>query len=49
MTKATDYITKEQLQSMNVGDEIVFTTAEGTRFRIKGVNDGQTGTARNPR
>ena len=39
--KKTDYITREQLQKMNVGDEIIFTTTEGTRFRIRKTNESE--------
>lgn len=40
-TKTTDYITREQLQNMKVGDEIIFTTIEGTRFRIRKTNESE--------
>ena len=34
-TPITNYITKEQLENMSVGDKIIFTTEIGTKFRIK--------------
>lgn len=40
-TKTTDYITRDQLQKMKVGDEIIFTTIEGTRFRIRKTNESE--------
>ena len=40
-TKTTDYITREQLQNMKVGDEIIFMTTEGTRFRIRKTNESE--------
>lgn len=40
-TKTTDYITREQLQNMKVGDEIIFTTIEGTQFRIRKTNESE--------
>lgn len=40
-TPATDYITREQLNNMNVGDVIFFTSIEGTKFRIKKTNESE--------
>ena len=40
-TPITNYITREQLESMKVKDEIFFTSAEGTKFRIKKTNESE--------
>jgi hypothetical protein len=40
-TPITNYITKEQLENMKVGDQVVFTSEEGTRFRIKKTNESE--------
>ena len=41
MTRATDVVTKEQLEGMKVKDEIIITTDLGTRFRIRKTNEGE--------
>lgn len=40
-TPITNYITREQLENMKVGDEIIFVTTEGTKFRIKKTNESE--------
>ena len=40
-TPITNYITKEQLENMSVGDKIIFTTESGTKFRIKKTNESE--------
>lgn len=38
-TPVTNYISKEQLEKIKVGDEILFTTVSGTKFRIRKTNE----------
>lgn len=38
-TPITNYINCKQLENMKVGDEIIFTTSEGAKFRIKKTNE----------
>lgn len=40
-TKVTDYIKSEQLQNMKIGDEIIFVTVLGTKFRIRKTNESE--------
>ena len=40
-TPVTNYITREQLNNMNIGDTIYFTSAGGTKFRIKKTNESE--------
>lgn len=37
----TKYISKEQLESMNVKDEIIITTDFNSKFRIKKTNESE--------
>lgn len=41
MTKATDLVSKEQLENMKVKDELIITTDLGTRFRIRKTNESK--------
>ena len=40
-TKITDYIKPEQLHNMKIGEQIIFTSAEGTKFRIRKTNESE--------
>lgn len=37
----TNYITKEQLENMKVGDKLIFTTVNGVKFRISKTNESE--------
>ena len=40
-TSVTNYITREQLENMKVGEVIYFTSEEGSKFRIKKTNESE--------
>lgn len=40
-TPTTNYITADQLGNMEVGDEIIFTTVENTKFRIRKTDESE--------
>lgn len=40
-TKTSDYIKAEQLYNMKVGEQIFFTSVEGTKFRIRKTNESE--------
>ena len=40
-TPMTDYITAEQITSMNIGEQIIVTTTQGTKFRVKKTNESE--------
>lgn len=37
----TKYVSREQLENMKVGDQIVFTSSFGTKWRIKKTNESE--------
>ena len=40
-TPMNDYITAEQLINMKIGNQIIVTTSQGTKFRIKKTNESE--------